>query len=609
MSKINLSKIYCALACIITFITIFTALLYMQNGITLTITMRTQHQQPLNPKIYFSGKDKGLSEYNSRLPYKVKNNQYYFSIPDINAIKYIRFDPTTTTEKDITLEQIIATRINWFKIIRYKIPLKEVRGLHQIDNFKKNTKIIQFSTLGHDPQLSINFKAEKTSKSYMSPLTILFISLILVMMLSFIYKLYSSEKTSDQLTTKLILYSLFFSFILFKTFYYKEHIRFGYPPDEIMHLTYVKYMQDKTTIVPQFEKMPHYLSHPPLYYKFLSLVTDKNASIDENIIKYRTLSMLLYILAVLLILYLGFSSYLSTIGHFVYLSIITSIPMHSYIGASISNDTLGMFGGILAILGIRRLVEKNYHTLTYLMIGAGAFLAYFAKLTAALLLFFALIFFLIHMLYTRQWLKINKIQIILLSLFLIPVFYYQMSIILNYHALVPTYNHTHPNAYLHSGFYIPEEFRQHLNYMQWFERMLHYIQGGWFGIHSHHSFGHTMWAGVSGLVFLHIIAIATLFMPYEKYHLSFFTIGKITLFSLFSVLIIQYFFSYQTHMHSGYLGGLQPRYLLPFMFAFAIMASLFVERFKQYFLFNIFIILICLQAIYSDFFYFLQYYQ
>jgi len=581
----------------------------MQNGTILNISMQTKQKQNLDPKIYFSGKNKNLTEENSRLPYKTTNNQYYFSIPDISAIKYIRFDPTTKIIENITLTKITITRINWLAVTRYEIPLSQIEDLQQIKDFKKGVKSIHFSTFDRDSQLSINFKVKKISESYTKPLIALLISFILIIILNFLHKLHGAKNFSEHLNTKLILYTLFFSFILFKTFYYKENIRFGYPPDETMHLAYIKYIQDTNTVVPKFEEMPHYLSHPPLYYKFLSLMTDKNASTRENIIKYRTLSMLLYILAVLFIFYLGFSSNLGIIGHFVYLSVISSVPMHSYIGASISNDTLGILGAIIGILGIKRLFEENYHTLTYALIAFGGFLAYFSKLTAALLLFFALILFLLHKLYKRRWIKINKLQVGILILFLTPVLYYQILIIMHYHALVPTYNHTHPDAYLQSGFYIPEKFRLHLGHTQWAERMLHYIKGGWFGIHSHHSFGHTKWLAILGLVLLHLVAIVALFIPSEKNHTPFSMVGKITLLSLFLVLIIQYFFSYQTHVTSGYLGGLQPRYLLPFMFSFAIMSSLFVERFKQYFLFNIFIILICIQAIYSDFFYFLQYYQ
>ena len=86
-------------------------------------------------------------------------------------------------------------------------------------------------------------------------------------------------------------------------------------------------------------------------------------------------------------------------------------------------------------------------------------------------------------------------------------------------------------------------------------------------------------------------------------------LGKIAMVSLFFVLIVQYIFSYQTHLNAGYMGGLQPRYLLPFMFGFAIMSSLFISRYKQHFLVTIILILVCIHALYSDFFYFLKYYS
>jgi hypothetical protein len=522
----------------------------------------------------------------------------------------MRFDPTTKIIPDISIQNISIIRRNWFKVLRYNIPLTQVTSHRQIKDFKNLKKSIKFSTLGNDPQLNIDFKVKVLPKSYIIPLITLLISLIIIMILGYLWYIYRKEEMSESLITKIILYSVFFSFIIFKTVYYKDNIHFGYPPDEIMHLKYIQYLEKNDfEIVPSFEKMPHYLSHPPLYYEFLSLVTDKNISSKENISHYRTLSMLLYVMTILLILYLGFSTALGNLGHFIYLSIITAIPMHSYLGGSITNDTLGMFGAILAILGLKRLLEENYHTMTYFLIGLGGFLAYFAKLTSALLLFLALVFFLIRMLYTRKWIRITKKQVLLLILFLIPVLYYQISIMLNYHALVPTYNHTHPEAYLKSSFFVAEEFRQNLSHTQWFERMLHYIQGGWFGIHSHHSFGHPTWIGVLGLVILHIIALLALFLPSKETQKSITSIGKMTLLALFGVLIIQYFFSYKSHINAGYLGGLQPRYLLPFMFSFAIMASLFVERFKAYFFFNIFIIAVCIHALYSDFFYFLQYYQ
>jgi hypothetical protein len=282
--------------------------------------------------------------------------------------------------------------------------------------------------------------------------------------------------------------------------------------------------------------------------------------------------------------------------------------MHAYVGGSISNDTLAIFGGILAIIAIKRLIDKNFNTTTYIILALGIFISFFAKLTAALLVFFALIYYILYILIKKERLIIKKRDIAILILFLIPILYYQVSIMLNYHAITPTYNVTHPEAFLKSSFYTEPKYRQHLTALEWAQRMLHYIQGGWFGIHSHHSFGHSKWSGVFGLVLLHIVAIVALLLKCKDGN-SFCKLGNITLLALFSVLVVQYLFSYKAHINNGYMGGLQPRYVLPFMLSFAIMASVFVQRYQKYFWFTIFIIGIALQAIYSDFFYFLLYYN
>ena len=586
----------------------FLAMVYMQNGTTMVFTMGSPDKTILQPKVYFSGGEP-FSEKNSRSHLKLKNGQYYFSIPKVNTIKSIRFDPTNRANNGIIIQKITVIYSNWFKKVRYELPIENIKPIHQIKDLQKVTKGISFSTTGKDPQLNIVFSLNYVSKTRDMHIMLLLTALLIFIVSAYIYHLYRTKEFNEQLTIKLILYGLFFAFVLFKVDYYKENIQFGYPPDESMHLKYVQYVHNHHNIVPEFEKMSHYLSHPSLYYELIDAVYDEQASSKQNIDNFRTLSMLIYIAAFMLILYLGFSSSMGILGHFVYLSVISSIPMHAYLGGSITNDTLAMLGAVVFILGMKRLIEEYYDTATYFIIGAGAFLAYFSKLTAALLIFFAVLFFLIRMLYTKRWIQLSKIHIALLILIFVPIIYYQLSIMLHYNALIPTYNHTHPEQYLKSGFFVPEQYRLHLSPYQWFERMLHYIKGGWFGIHSHHSFGHEKWIGFIGLLIAHIFAILALFLTCKEKNRSFCLIGKIALMALFSVLVVQYLFSYKAHLGSGYMGGLQPRYVLPFMFSFAIMSSIFVERFKHIFLFNIFIILICIHAIYSDFFYFLQYYQ
>jgi hypothetical protein len=583
--------------------------LFMQNGTLLEVKMVPKEPYILNAKLYYASENHLFSETKSALPFVNKQGIYLFSIPKLKNIDYLRLDPSSRAGKAITLTHMSIVVRNWFKTTRYTLDISNLSKEVQVAFKEKSKSKLHFLTSGRDSQLHFKLgklSGEKTHHYYFIELMI---AILLGVGTTFLIWSASKEKRDSKFTMKLMLYLLFLSFTLFKVVYYKDAVKFGYPPDETMHLKYVQYTHNHHQIVPDFEKMPHYLSHPSLYYEMMNIVYDDTASVKENIQNFRTLSMLIFILTFMLILYLGYSAKLSILGDFVYLSIVTSIPMHSYLGASLTNDTLAMLGGIVFILGLKKLFEKNYHTSTYLILALGAFIAFFSKLTAALLVFFAVLYFAVHMLVTRQWISFKKRDLILVALFFVPILFYQISIMINYHALVPTYNVTHPEAYLKSGFYTPEQYRQHLSPMQWFERMVHYIQGGWFGIHSHHSIGKASWLGYAGLLFAHILALIALFFRCPEEKRSYCLIGKVTLLAILSVQVVQYFFSYKSHLNAGYMGGLQPRYLLPFMFAFAIMASLFVERFKQYFVFTLVIILMCLHALYSDFFYFLLNYH
>jgi hypothetical protein len=581
------------------------------------IDMETTQGEKLYPQVYFTDTSgKGYSEINSRKAYKTDKGQYYFKLPPLEKIVYMRFDPDMRKKK-IMIRKITFIQDYWFKRDYYHIPLNALSPASQITDFQRSKQGISFQTTGRDPQMNIRFQPEHTDRYTTEHLDLLLISFLVYLVLMYLCHLYKTEEVHNTLSAKLILYTLFFSFMIFKVIYYKDHVRFSYPPDELAHLSYITHVHQQHDFVPDYQKMVminnkhagNYLSHPPLYYEIMNFVYDPHLSAKGNVDNFRSFSILIYILSFILILYLGFSARLGILGDFVFLTLLTSVPMHAYIGASISNDTLAMLGAAIFILGLKKLLENSGTTPVYLLIVSGALIAYFSKLTAAILIFFAVLFFLVYMVVSRNWIKITKRQWGIFLAAMIPILYYQFSIVLEYHALVPTFNVTHPQQYLASPFFVPEAFRQHLNHMEWFKRMLHYIEGGWFGIHSHHSFVKPDIVGYLGLLILHLLAIVSLFLPCKEAQKNYCLIGKFTLLALFGVLIVQYFFSYKAHLHSGYMGGLQPRYLLPFMFSFAIMASIFVERFRKIFIFNIFIILICIHALYSDFFYFLQYYQ
>jgi len=604
------------IASIVSIFFIFFIFLFSQNGTSLIVTMESTKKVPLQPQIYYTKEGQPFVEKNSRRTYKIKRNNYYFKLPKPEEMQYVRFDPARK-KSNITIKKITLSTTKWFKTKLYDVPTTNIFPVHQIEQFKTANNVVSFSTSGNDPHFNMRLASKYISQTKNIHLDLFLLAVILTTVLAYLYRIYKTQDLNNFLLSKLILYALFFALAVFKVDYYKDNIRFGYPPDELAHLAYIQHVHTHDEILPNFEKMVmlnnksagNYLSHPPLYYKIMDLVYDTNYSIIKNVDNFRALNVIIFIASFLLILYLGFSSKISLLGHFVYLSLISSIPMFAYLGGSITNDNLAIFGGLVFIIGLKRILENDYSTLSYFILGLGIFISYFSKLTVAILIFFSLVLILAYLLKSKQPIKVTKFQIALLTLFALPIIYYQFYIFTHYHALVPTFNHTYPEQYLTSPFFIPEEYRTYLSGFEWFKRMKDYFIEGWFAIHSHHSLIKSSIVEYSGILLLHVLAVITLFIKCDEKSKVYCMLGKIGLVSFILLMIVQYIFSYKAHLSSGYMGGLQPRYLLPFMFAFAIMASLFVERFKQYFLFNIFIIVVCIHALYSDFFYFLQYYQ
>jgi len=605
-----------SIASLFTIISLFLIVIFLQNQTTMIITMDSKNKKSLNPQFYFAEKDKPLNETNSRKAHTITNNQYYFSLPNLDKIKIARFDPSKKINT-ILIKDITIIDSQWFKTTTYKLATEKLHTIKDIKNLKKSTKGLYFESIGGDPQLLVDFSLEKDFEQSTLHFKSLLSTLIIFMVLLFLYHIYKTEKLDHKLSAKLIIYSLFLAFALFKVMYYKDHVNRFNPPDELAHLAYIYHIHNHDDVIPKFEDMRmlnnkkagNYLSHPPLYYQFMNIIYNDKEHIYKTVNNFRELNVLIFITSFILLLYIGFTAQISLLSHFAYLSVITSIPMYAYSGGSITNDNLAILGAMVFIVGLKKLLDGEYKNLTYFILGLGIFLAYFSKLTAAILIFFALIFFLLYTFKNKTKLTLTKNQFLILLLFFIPIAYYQLYILLTYHSLLPAFHVTYPEQYLHSVYYVPEEYRQHLSKTEWLSRMKMYITGGWFGIHSHHSFVKDTIYEYLGLLLLHIFAIVTIVFKCNKDTKSYCILGKIGILSLFMVLVVQFVFSYKTHLSSGYMGGLQPRYLLPFMFAFAIMASLFVERFKQYFLFTIFIILVCIHALYSDFFYFLQYYK
>ncbi len=611
-NKIKLLTIHIS---IITVIFLFLIAL-LDNKNTMILTIHTDSSQPVASEFYYTSVGVPFSDSKVSRHYKIKNNQYYFRLPNLNEINYARLDPAKR-KRNISIKSDIQIIISqWFTTSVYIADIRKSEIGEQIDDYIVDSNGIQFKTTGNDAYLNINLTRKLQHASRNLHIDTFLFALLIYAVLFYIYTLYKTEEFTGFLSSKLILYSLFLALAVFKVDYYKEHVHFNHPPDTIAHLSYIESLHNNYEIFPKFENMymitnknaGNYLGHPPLYYSLMNIVYDKNYSVVGNMENFRTLNTIIFLAAILLLFYLSFNTNIALISHFTYLSVLAAIPMHAYLGSSLSNDNLAILGGIIFIVGLQKLLQEKYSNSTYLIIGLGIFIAYFSKLTAALLIFFAGIFFLMYLFINRVSFKINREQIGILLLFILPVLVYQSYILMHYHTLIPTLNATHPQEYLHSVFFIPEAQRAYLSSLEWLNNYWSSIHSGWFGIHSHHSFVKLSIFDYIGLLVLHIFAIMALFIKCQDEKKSYCVLGKLSLLALFSVMAVQVTFSYTAHLHSGYTGGLQVRYLLPFMLAFAIMASIFVDRFRKIFFFNILVIVLCIQALYSDFFYFLKYY-
>lgn len=588
----------------------------IDNKNTMIMTIKNNSQHPLTTELYYTKAGVAFDDNKVSHIQKIKDNKYYFILPDFNEIQYARLDPARH-KRDIEINKnIIIITSKWFTTHVYTADISKSEIGQQIVNYKVDGDAVKFSTTGRDPQLNINLTRTFMHSTKDLHIDTFIMALLTYLVILFLYKIYKTEELNEKLLAKLLLYAIFLFFSLFKVDYYKDHIDMYYVPDTIAHLSYIKDMHNNPTILPKFENMymitnknaGNYLGHPPLYYYMMNIVYDKNYAVTGNIENFRMLNIMIFMASILLMLYLGFRTQMGLLAHFAYLTLLTSLPMHGYLGSAVTNDNLAIFGGILFLIGLQNFIKQKYTLSTYLTIGLGIFIAFFSKLTAALLIFFAGSFYILYMIKNKIMPRFTVLHIFILVLLILPVLLYQGHILMYYHAIVPTLNVTHPEEYLNSVYFVPEALREYKTPMEWLKIYWHYIHTGWFGIHSHYSFYKQSIVGFIGLLLLHIIAFSVLLFKCEKEKKTYCILGKLSLLALISVSIIQFLFSYKAHLHSGYMGGLQPRYLLPFMVSFAIMASIFVDRFSKSFFFSIVIILICIQALYSDFFYFLKYY-
>lgn len=596
-----------------------------QTNYALTFTLEAQDNKKPTIDIFFAAKGEGYSPHRMLQTRNVQHNRYTYALPNMKKSHSLRFDPSKNKGL-YTLSEVKILQNKWLSQYTYTLPLKMIHIIQHIDIVSKNKQQLSFDVTDGDPQFQIalqndlkNLVLEKTSHFYRLFLDKFLISLLFTIILFMLFQIFKNIDKTNTLTTivKLFLYALVFIFAIVKTSHYIKTVVAFYPPDESQHLAYVKHLhQHDAFIIPKFEDMKNldetgynYLGHPPLYYHILNLAYNKDITINRNLPLFRHISSLIFLLSFLLLLYLGWQAKLRIVGDIVYVSILSSVPLYAYLGASINNDNLAFLGASLFFVALFHLMKKQYTNTTYFILGLSIFIAYFAKLTVAIFIFLALLFYLFYLLYKKMMIQINILQVALLACFMLPIAYYQWHIFSTYHALLPGFNITHPEAFLKSPYYVEESKRVFLSAYAWFERMGIVSFLGWFNIQSHHYFFKSNWIDYIGVVLIHLLALLSLFTKCEEKQKTICMLGKMTLLAFMSLFLIQYLFTYGNHIKYGYMGGIQSRYLLPFLASFAIMSSVLVNKFSKNIWLSTLIVILCMHAIYSDFFYFLLYYQ
>lgn len=414
----------------------------------------------------------------------------------------------------------------------------------------------------------------------------------------------------------ILMYVVFFSFFGFKMIFYAEHV--GRFPDEIAHVSYIAYLEKTHKIIPDFKNMTilqqaktentnstagssqsitnskytfgkdfNYLGHPPLYYQIMRLsgaVKVQNNIVTINFIKLRSFNIVLSALALLLILYIGYTRIgKNPVLHCLYAAIVVSVPMLAYDSAGINNDTLALIGLSVFIFGLLRFSEKKRNYATYFTISLGLFISFMSKLTAGLVVFISLFLYIVLISIKEKNIKflMSRKFFATLPVYLATAGYY-LIVYFQTGSILPTYRLLDPTDYYESGFYVDIANRTHMNFGEYIVYFAQNFFRTWTGIASHvslikiGSFFSVNNIALLGLLFLPILLLFQIRWIIEKSSVVLVAIS--VYFGVIISAVIQCLRAYNEYVNvSGYLGGYQSRYYLCGIAAIALCIVIIVE--------------------------------
>lgn len=418
----------------------------------------------------------------------------------------------------------------------------------------------------------------------------------------FVKFLCGKENSLNKNIFKVAIYITLGIIFIYKVNFYTDKVaRF---PDEIMHISYVAYLEESDKIIPSFKEMYslnddidlnedkttgyfvngyyNYLGHPPLYYNLLRLAgtaSVKDDIITVNIELMRTISHIIGYLGMAVAFYIGFKKIRRLFLNLLFATIIVMVPMMSYSIAGVNNDTLCFLAINILLLGLIRFTEDKRGYLTYALVGVGVFTAVLTKLTAGLIVMIAGIIFIIYTIIKEKSFKIITCKefIVTLPLYICVLLYY-IYIYYKYGTIMPSLSIIDPEYFkTASYFYVKESERIHLNFGQYFEHFKESFIRSWSGIHSHVSLEKRdvvddgLKAAYTSILILPILGSIVSNKDKVRKVFTYVYIGVVL------AILYQFKSAHSAFINNGYLGGFQSRYYLCAIVSMAILVCYLVD--------------------------------
>lgn len=420
--------------------------------------------------------------------------------------------------------------------------------------------------------------------------------------------IFDKEESRIKFYLKLVVYLSACLFFLYKVNFYTDKV--GRFPDEVVHVSYVAYLEQEDKVIPNFKDMRilegvdvekkgsqdckfsetsiNYLGHPPLYYNILRIfsgIETEGDTVTVNVGRLRVISQAIVFIGLLIAAYIGFTRISRLILNFLYSVIIVSVPMLAYSSAGVSNDALCFVGINVLLLGFIRVLEDKRDKKTYFIVGIGYFILLLTKLTAGLVGVLAGVMIIAYICIKEKSIKIlfNKNFAMTLPLYILCALYYLYTM-KTYGSVNPSLSVIAPEYYKTTGFYIPEDKRVLMNFAQYKQYYWTNFIKSWTGISSHVALlkeGIILTKDTIGIALILIFPLISI-LPISKNKTK--KAAMAVYLGIVFCILYQFYTVYNGYKNvNGYPGGFQSRYYLCGIAAMGLLIVTFFEDLYELF--------------------------